>query len=263
MDETTRTTLNHYIDSFKQRVLDGKSDLSFDINVCEKMYDLAVRFAYNDAKRALKGITKTSKRQEEKDNALMALKNKIKGYFESQEASFNHKDYCLAFINEFHDYKMTFGAAQKIVNLTFKYLYCFTQFKNQYYDKFSPCQMVLDSFILSWFKRNVDKKKIVGIKHDETWSGLNDYSRYSNIQLLIERYVHGKDLGLSVLEYEFILWPNTLLYESAISWLSTISEINKSDAYNQFPISRLNDLINRIGRECQLFNSDINPEELF
>lgn len=43
-----------------------------------------------------------------------------------------------------------------------------------HHDKFSPCQMALDSFILGWFKRNVDSGSVVHLKYNESWSSIKD-----------------------------------------------------------------------------------------
>lgn len=258
MKRQVNIILNNYINMFQTRV---SSRISFKNAICEEMYDEAVRLAYNDAKRALKGITNSESRKNDKVNGLRSLATVIKQYFE-EDLVFDHKDLCDKFISSFCDYKVTYGTAQKIVNLTFKYLYCFEEFRKKYFAKFNPCQMVLDSFILSWFKRNVDLEKQVHIGYDETWSGMNDYKRYSAIQDLIRDYVNKKSFGLSVLEYEFILWPNTLLYESAISWMSTISEQKKSDVYKLYPFNKIEELLKEIGDSCSCYTIDCTLVQL-
>lgn len=45
-----------------------------------------------------------------------------------------------------------YGKAQKIINMTMKGLYCLDGAQNKY---FTHCHMALDSFILSWFFRNI------------------------------------------------------------------------------------------------------------
>ncbi len=246
--------LEKYIFDFKKRIF---PDVPFNADICDKMYFTATKLAYNDAKRALKGITENATRRQEKETALVSLSNKVKQYFEN-DLVFSHQDFCDVFMSAFNDYKITYGAAQKIVNLTFKYLYCFDKFRNRYYKKFNDCQMVLDSFILSWFKRNVDLNNKVHIRHNETWSGMEDYNRYTAIQKLIAAFVFNKHLGLTTLEYEFILWPNTILYESAISWMSTINGIDRSETYKIYSFNNLDVLIQKIGTSCFSYNIDKN-----
>ena len=258
MKKQVEIILKKYIKDFQNRV---SSKIPFNAPVSEKMYDEAVRLAYNDAKRALKGITNSELRKREKAQGLTSLAKAIKQYFE-HELVFDHKCFCKTFISSFSDYKVTYGVAQKIVNLTFKYLYCFEDFREKYFSKFKQCQMVLDSFILSWFKRNVDSLNQVRIRFNETWSGMNDYSRYCLMQNLIAKYINKKADELSVLEYEFILWPNTLLYESAISWMSTISEQKKSDVYKIYPFNKIEELLKKIGYSCSRYTIDCTLVQL-
>lgn len=260
MTEKIKTVLKNEVEKFQKRIQEIRKNetFSFDDPVSDRMYTLAVSFAYNDAKRALKGIAKTPEKQNDKETALSTLTTKLKEYFE-QGLEFDHMDLCDSFKESFTIFSMTYGAAQKIVNLSFKYLYCFNNFKSKYFEKFANCQMVLDSFILSWFKKVVDVKGTVHIGYSETWSGMESYIKYTSIQRMIADYVSLRAQGLSVLEYEFVLWPKTLLYEAAVAWMSTISEEDKKDIYQQYPFSSLEELIGSIGKECSAFylNEDI------
>jgi hypothetical protein len=145
------------------------------------IYELVVDRAYNDAKRALHGIGKHHRQLETaKSNLAMAL-NK---YFNGTE-SFDHQKLCDQFLTPFGSlfygetsFKIiTYGVAQKIVNLSFKYLYCFDEFRNSYREKFKPCHMVLDSFVLGWYREQVNTKT-----SEITWSKINEYAKYEDIQ---------------------------------------------------------------------------------
>ena len=47
---------------------------------------------------------------------------------------------------------VSYGQAQKIVNMAFKYLYC-CKLDDKMRERFKACHMPLDSFSLEWFKR--------------------------------------------------------------------------------------------------------------
>ena len=117
----------------------------------------------------------------------------------------------------------TFGKAQKIVNMTFKYMYCFDD-ANSYYSKFEPCHMPLDSYILDWFferyksvwKHPTDKKAkltLNGKYRLPAWSNL-EYEQgatgiipqYKEIQDWIKKRLDGAATPVSRLEAEFLIW---------------------------------------------------------
>ena len=52
---------------------------------------------------------------------------------------------------------MTYGQAQKIINMAFKYLYC-CKHDSKMEERFKTCHMPLDSFSLEWFKRKFKEK---------------------------------------------------------------------------------------------------------
>jgi hypothetical protein len=119
--------------------------------------------------------------------------------------------------------------AQKIVNMAFKYLYCFDD-ANIYYKKFADCHMPLDRFTLKWFYSKVvpwyrRSKHITlptskknnngdcfwktwksGIK-TATWSNL-DGNEYIDIITLIREYFkkNPPNSTVTILEAEFVIW---------------------------------------------------------
>ena len=69
---------------------------------------------------------------------------------------------------------MTFGQAQKIVNMAFKYLFCLAK-DEKIRQKFDVCHMPLDGIMLEWIFRNC--KNVDGTvllkKHKGAWSKMN------------------------------------------------------------------------------------------
>lgn len=80
-----------------------------------------------------------------------------------EDASFDdwHHNACQKFLGVLALYykDAAYGKAQKIVNMTFKHLYCMKiQNKLLQEEYFQYCHLTLDSFTLEWFRREVAKK---------------------------------------------------------------------------------------------------------
>ena len=112
----------------------------------------------------------------------------------------HHKE-CIKFVNGFKKttgISINYGKAQKIINVSFKYIYCLKN-SNQYSNKFTYCHMTLDSYTYygngknSFYYSVVYKwatdinKKIT--KPSVCWSSL-DYSLYIEIQNNIRDYIN-------------------------------------------------------------------------
>lgn len=123
----------------------------------------------------------------------------------------------------------TYGKAQKIVNMTFKYMYCFDDaYTDENIIKFEPCHMALDSNILFWFfcwykqiwdDENANRKLTLYGKYQlPPWSELkyekeeNDiFPQYKEIQSkIINR------LGTTPrIEAEFVIWYESKKYRNS------------------------------------------------
>lgn len=69
-----------------------------------------------------------------------------------------HKKICVNLIEKCKERtNMTYGQAQKIINMAFKYLYC-CKHDSEMEERFKACHMPLDSFSLEWFKRKFKEK---------------------------------------------------------------------------------------------------------
>ena len=127
-----------------------------------------------------------------------------------------HNEMCDEFLKCFNQYladqglaKQQYGKAQKIINMTFKYLYCFIDSEEKA-DYFQFCHMPLDSYILGWCAR-------INIKGagDCSWSSL-DYGKYKKFCTEIRRHINSETAlyhedssiqkGKTALECEFVIW---------------------------------------------------------
>ncbi len=150
----------------------------------EKIYKDALYQGYLDACRTIHWSTKASfpkgkdllKRKEdwdrnksvEKENPmrepLTGVAEELKEYFKADK-KFDDQYYhwCREIIHSYEDYLeggITYGQAQKIINMAFKYLYCICDQCEEgevYKKKFKACHMPLDSYSLEWFKRKFKK----------------------------------------------------------------------------------------------------------
>lgn len=119
----------------------------------------------------------------------------------------------------------TYGKAQKVVNMTFKHIYCLSDGKKR--EWFLPCHMALDYFTLEWFKRDVAEfgERMPEGKVDN-WSALNNpkedeylgkenkrYYSYHKLVSEIQQYFREKKPygDLCPLEAEFYIWPDIQL----------------------------------------------------
>lgn len=146
-----------------------------------------------------------------------------------------HKCACeavLTFLKDqgYTEKSVTYGKAQKVVNMTFKHLYCLEGAGDKE-EWFIPCHIALDSFTLEWFKRTIvetSKHKLTKGKVD-SWSALQDpetdeypgknngfYSYHTIVDLIRKYFDQEKPFnGLNPLQAEFYIWPEIQLHLAA------------------------------------------------
>ena len=226
----------------------------------EKAVRAAVELAYNDAKRTLTGI---GNHTDKKKKVLKCIEDKLLCYFKnkapSNEAEFDviHNELCQIWCDEFKDSQEgklgTYGKAQKIVNMSFKYLYC-CEDAEKYRDHFKYCHMPLDSFTLEWFKRNTHDKITAG--KIASWSNLENganefemegkkFYSYEYYKKKIREMAVNDGRGFSPLELEFIVWPQIQMELAAEGFLfglednltdglkKNIKKMSLEDKYNK------------------------------
>lgn len=195
--------LQDYVADFKEAFLRDAGACT-DLGRCIL---LAVTKAYGDmSPRTIKGhclqIQKT---------CIPHLEKRFFVYFHGKmpetQAEFDiwHDETCRSFLDILNEAlqekgltRQAYGKAQKIINMTFKYLYCLRP-EDVRCGWFRFCHMPLDSYTLNWFygKGNTHEP-------NETWSSLSA-ERYRVIVEAISacKAEYG---GLSALEAEFIIW---------------------------------------------------------
>lgn len=216
----------------------------------------AVYLAYNDAKRTMAGIGKFEK---EKDEAICNIAENIEKYFKKDPPSeeifdqFHYHQLCKIWCDSFENDIGAYGKAQKIVNMTFKYLRCCDD-ASDHEDYFRYCHMPLDSFTLEWFKRakNLKAGKMI------SWSNLEygscDYFQKDNKEYYSYKYylVHIRDYvkntypSLTPLELEFIEWPRMQREIDAETFLFALKDDLSSQEKNEIKKESLNTKYERI-----------------
>lgn len=159
--------------------------------------EVAVELAYDDAKRTMTGI---GAHKDERKEAQGEIVEKLHSYFALSTApdcnKFDelHKEMCELWHKRFEDIDNlgTYGKAQKIVNMAFKYLYC-CEDANTKEEYFKYCHVALDSYTLEWFFREAGNKtdKIVK-KYISSWSSIKEYGDNTSKETY-HLYVDGKD----------------------------------------------------------------------
>ena len=156
-----------------------------------------------------------NERVKTKENEWQAAKNKIftwlAGEFHTyfQNDSYKrfedwHKTICGEFLTKFKpildeygynpETSLKYGKAQKIDNMTFKYLFCFDEAEN-YGEKFDVCHMPIDSYILNWYNDSSKNKCTVD------WSDLEE-KQYYELQNEIKKILGNYHPFLA----EFYIW---------------------------------------------------------
>lgn len=240
--------IGKYIEFFiksSQLVVPDKGDL-------KEAVDWAVEKAYGDAKRTMTGIGKF---EDEKKKALEDMEGAFKDYFNNEKIiekpdAFDqvHGELCKRWTSKFEreDANLaTYGKAQKIVNMTFKYMYCW--YYKYFHEnmkkwekikyKFRFCHMTMDSYTLNWIYDRTckEKRKNISFTKSVKWSSLESVEDYLGIEKLAEEAIKNeKDFkGMSAIEAEFLIWDYEMIREKTNEWVKAMEKYVKED--NHYP----------------------------
>ena len=160
--------------------------------------EFAVRRAYNDMMpRTIHGIGKVD--DAEKDALKKALADEIRRKFIDDVPTScdvfdkRHKEVCEDFLEKLnalctkYDLKeQHYGKAQKIVNMTFKYLLLFDK-TGQYTKLFEYCHMPIDTYVLAYFQDKYKGTQAAGAFDIPAWSNMQE-GEYACAQKQIKAY---------------------------------------------------------------------------
>ena len=242
----TRATICSEIKSFRNRMKANGKTLSV-INK-DDVLGYAVYNAYRDMQpRTIKGHIMSNSKPLRNDMA-----QKFVDYFKNtapkSQADFDefHRTTCLDFLGELNKCvpdPQEFGKAQKFVNMTFKYLYCFDN-APKYDDWFKFCHMPIDSYTLNWCFDNA-----LYVKKDITnWSGIKEGQYYH-----LSDKIRVKLSGEAPLLVEFKIWPQEIakvkekeLAKAILEYLANNYEVYcSSDSFVKSTGGGLKEVVNR------------------
>lgn len=210
-------------------------------------------YAYRDmTPRTIKGLT-----SEKINDALENLAQKVFKYISSSETYSKerfdewHETTCEEFVEDCQNAldfdigkKITAGKAQKILNMTMKYVFCCLE-EEQDVDKFKWCHMTLDHFtlenwfsndVLDWYNEPKDKMDKVAKGRIDNWSALeygdsDEIGSYCWIQVRIREYLSStikhKYEGLTPFQAEFYVWQDEKTREALLQVLKLEMSKNK------------------------------------
>ena len=208
--EARSEVLQRYIDQFRQDYkLSGKSigrddDILYGLR---KAYvDMGVRNI--PGHKAEVGIKITG-------DFVKVFRDYFSGDKPATRSEFNewHGQVCIDFLTRLNKELSTiecgeqcYGRAQKFINMTFKYLYCYDD-ACKYEDYFAYCHMPLDRFTTDWLFCEPDHDHVsVGM----TWSRLSE-NGYCRIQESIQSALDAQQFELPTkpLLADFMIWGSS------------------------------------------------------
>ena len=229
-----------FVEDFKKTITKGefKKYLGLVLNkeTSLEVYSAAIYQGYLDTCRTFKGDY-----LERSDERIKVLARKLKDYLDNPNEEFQHNDYCKVLIE---DNRMSFGQAQKIVNMALKYLYCLVElsvdkpnYSLDFQKKFSSCHMPLDRIMLEWIRRkepNVKKTRI------GAWSNMCDSEKdvdefnkytYSFYNRIINKIC--EDERKTPLQLDFENWKEMTLVLATEEFLRNIDNKKIDNGFNK------------------------------
>ena len=223
--------------------LEYDSDDAIKIAICRAYEDSQPRLIVNHNKI----VNNLYDWNDKNGSPLGYLKKQIRKFYE-QDKKFDewHKTTCTHFLDKYNKLlsdkqleSQDIGKAQKIVNMSLKYLFCMTGDKQE--DFFRDCHIALDHYTLeNWFCRVVKGKGWPSKEQIGAWSKIKDYGEekligsYMWIQDTIRNEYNKNKIynidnkEMTPLQAEFIIWEEEKLREvlMAVASLSLEYEVN-------------------------------------
>lgn len=170
------------------KVIQQKKGVSLNQPIDKDLIQKAIELGYDDAKRTFDGIKNYFN---QKRIAFENLKESISNFFDNtypktqDEYNKVHQKWCNDFIDDLNPFIVSYGQAQKVINMAMKYLYCLSDATKKNYFKY--CHMALDSYILAWYNREK-----IGETIKTSWSKLGQ-EEYKTIQGCICKHLQRKN----------------------------------------------------------------------
>lgn len=209
--------------------------LSDDLHISsEEDRKYAITKAYHDLMvRTIPGHTPSVQ-----ENCISHFAGQLKQFveikFRSQEEYIaEHKKLCNGFLTELNKQldevgakQQSFGKAQKAVNMTLKYLYCFCDRKD-FEALFKYAHMPIDTYIMNWCRSNS-----LLPRKNYAWSNLTEDEYYEiagriTVFLKTAQSYGQTALPSSPLEADFIIWPREKCKAAVDELKSVLKKLGK------------------------------------
>lgn len=214
--------LNLYVEDFYDKEVRDKSKKEEKKDLIAFIRD-AVELAYNDTKRVCKGIGDfTGTRDTVKEGIVEGIRNYLNDNDCKKDFDSIHRELCMKWTKAFEEVESLadYGKAQKIVNMSFKYLYAYAIKINstKFFGKFEKCHFTLDSYTLQWLRACKKEEKTAEkipacLNTGKTWSSL-DPQEYKCINDYARKCIEKNFDGYTPLQAEFIIWQGVSLYNA-------------------------------------------------
>lgn len=184
--------------------------------------------------RTIKGHGRLSNEQKNENKYILieCFLNYFKSTFPTNESEFDsiHRKMCERFLNTLNKNlkgntldEQKYGKAQKIVNVTFKYLYCALNSKYDCYFKY--CHMLLDSYTLRWVFENCN---INNVSNTIYWSNLT-VEEYEEIQKKVREKFKNKCVVYKKEDSNIVNLPNSPFLGEFIIWSEEMIKVNRKN----------------------------------
>ena len=180
------------------------------MNIDDKIFAFAYTMAFRDATmrnaflrhEGEDDIHYHSRKQKVMDLSREPVRKYISGIFYDKKP--DPIKTIISICNE--QYGFTFGNAQKLVNMTAKYMFITTFMDDDKKKKFEKCDCPMDSIMLSVVRT---MKPNVSWKADYSWSRMTDYQNgvpdvYMEFQESVKKLA--KEMGMLPIEFDYKYW---------------------------------------------------------
>lgn len=181
-----------------------------DSQIYDKLYEFAYKMAFRDAtmRNAFRRLDDEEEshfkaiKEEMRNNYVDYVKEYIEAIFREQypqPLEYIEKISNPGLVN--HNERFTFGNAQKLINMTAKYMFLSCYQDETKRELFRNCDCPMDSFMIKKVECNHDK----GFNHDLAWSRItfSNHDAYDYFQEQIRKQCGRRLLPI---EYDYLHW---------------------------------------------------------
>ena len=194
-------------------------------------YSFGIRKAFDDAFNQYARRTKQSY-SDQKDEYISPIVDCIISFLNNENATFDEcYTNCIVEAKKILN-NNKYGIAQKLVNMSFKYMMCFSDYV-EIIEKFKDCYLPIDKYTIAWVKAQKCRcinKKLTDINN--AWANI-DFELYKEIQdyakEILSKEIHYKiSYSAKAESNEYCILPSNRLQAEFVIWhQEKINEIHR------------------------------------